>query len=271
MQLHADIDFFRQRPIDKSVPIPFYFQLMEIFQDYIATYEHGTPIPTEAELCSVYDISRPTVRQAMAELSAEGRIERKKGKGSFVNKRMIQQDFLLNIMSFNDEMQAKGLVPETEVLTLCTRKAPPQVSKKLGLRTDEEVAFMSRLRSIDHEPVVLVNTYLPEALVRGLTDHDMAKNSLYHLLESEYHLRIARTVRVLELRAAGKYEAAPLGIAEGAPLHYIETVAFMDDGRPIEFSAAYYRGDRNKFTIEVRDRSSETATAGDSVVSIATP
>lgn len=250
----ADIDFFRDRSLDKSIPIPLYYQLIEVLQDYVNDHDDNVPFPTESELCRIFSVSRPTVRQAINELVTEGMVVRYKGRGSFVSKRKITQDFLLNIISFNDEMQSKGLKPKTKVLSFCTRVPPPDVIRSLNLKTKESTFFLSRLRSIDGEPIVLVNTYLPSSLLEGILTKDLEKESLYHLIQHEYGYKIQRTVRVLEIRRAGKYEASQLNIKDGDPIHYIQTVAYTDNNVPIEFSTAYYNGERNKFTVEVQVR-----------------
>jgi GntR family transcriptional regulator len=250
----ADIDFFRDRSLDKSIPIPLYYQLIEVLQDYVNDHDDNVPFPTESELCRIFSVSRPTVRQAINELVTEGMVVRYKGRGSFVSKRKITQDFLLNIISFNDEMQSKGLKPKTKVLSFCTRVPPPDVIRSLNLKTKESTFFLSRLRSIDGEPIVLVNTYLPSSLLEGILTKDLEKESLYHLIQHEYGYKIQRTVRILEIRKAGKYEASQLNIKDGDPIHYIQTVAYTDNNVPIEFSTAYYNGERNKFTVEVQVR-----------------
>ena len=255
MYIPADLEFFKARLLDKSVPIPIYFQLIEILQDYINCHDDNYPIPTESELCGIYEISRPTVRQAITELAQEGLIVRYKGRGSFIKKKKIVHDFLLNIISFNDEMHAKGMTPETKVLSFCSRKASPEVVNKLQAGSSDELYFLSRIRSINNEPIVLVNSYLPAGLLHGLLEKDMARESLYHVIEQDFGHHILRTHRSLEIRKAGAYEASLLKIREGDAVHFIETTAFIEDGRPIEFSTAYYNGERNKFIIEVRTNS----------------
>lgn len=252
MLMAADTDYFKTRPLDKSVPIPLYYQLIEVLQNYINEHDNGLPIPTENELCDIYDISRPTVRQAISELVAEGLIVRQKGRGSFINKKKIPQDFLLNIMSFNDEMQSKGLKPDTKVLTFCARKPSPEVIKNLKIKATDLTYYLSRLRSINGEPIVLVNTYLPGSLLKEILSKDMERESLYHIIEFDYGYKILRTLRTLEIRKAGKYEASLLNIKEGDPIHFIQTIAYIENDIPIEFSTAYYSGERNKFTVEVR-------------------
>jgi GntR family transcriptional regulator len=252
MLIPADIDYFKNRPLDKSIPIPLYYQLIEVLQNYINEHDNSFPIPTENDLCKTYEISRPTVTQAINELVAEGLIVRQKGRGSFINKKKIPQDFLLNIMSFNDEMQSKGLKPETKVLTFCSRNPTPEVMKNLRIKSSDSTYFLSRLRSINGEPIVLVNTFLPSHLLKGILQKDMEKESLYHIIEYDFGYKILRTLRTLEIRKAGKYEASSLNIKEGDPIHFIQTVAYIENDVPIEFSTAYYSGERNKFTVDVR-------------------
>ena len=216
--------------------------------------EVGTVIPPEMELCSRYDISRPTVRQALNELVVEGYLQRHKGRGTFVSRPKINQDFLLILESFNDEMQQKGLHPKTEVLEFEKAESDRRVREKLALTDSEPVIKLRRLRCIDGEPMVLVLTYLPYSLFSGLLEKDMRSASLYATLEDEYGCVLARSTRTLESRLAGEYEARILGISQGAPLQYIETTAYRDDGKPVEFSIAQYRGDRNTFTCELSTR-----------------
>lgn len=229
-----------------------YYQLIEVLQNYINEHENNSPIPTENDLCKIYGISRPTVRQAINELVAEGLVLRHKGRGSFINKKKIPQDFLLNIMSFNDEMQAKGLKPDTKVLAFCSRMPTPEVVKNLLIRTSDSTFYLSRLRSINGEPIVLVNTYLPSNLLEGILEKNMEKESLYHIIEFDYGYKIIRTLRTLEIRTSGKYEASLLNIEEGQPIHFIQTIAYIENDIPIEFSTAYYSGERNKFTVDIR-------------------
>jgi GntR family transcriptional regulator len=244
----------REQSLKRDIPIPLYYQLKEILLEVIKESEVGTVIPPEMELCSRYNISRPTVRQALNELVVEGYLQRHKGRGTFVSRPKINQDFLLILESFDDEMQKKGLRPETEVLEFEKAESDRRIREKLALSDHEPVIKLRRLRSVDGEPMVLVLTYLPYSLFPGLLDRDMRAASLYGTLEEEYDCTLSRSTRTLESRLAGEYEARILGISKGAPVQYIETTAYRDDGRPVEFSIAQYRGDRNSFTFELSKR-----------------
>jgi GntR family transcriptional regulator len=242
------------KSIDKSIPIPLYFQLKEILLGYLENLDDGDVIPTEVELCEHFDISRPTVRQAINELVTEGQIIRRKGKGSFVSRSKIKQDFLLVLESFNTEMQEKGLKPETRLLSMKVRGASSQAAEVFGIKTGEDLVFISRLRSTNNEPIVLVNTWLPADRFAPILKFDLEKESLYEVLEKEFGCVLTNTKRYLEARLAGDFEAEKLGISQGDPVQFIETIATEEDDVPVEFSLAYYRGDRNRFALEVSRR-----------------
>lgn len=239
------------KSIDKSIPIPLYFQLKEILFGYLETLNDGDVIPTEVELCEHFAISRPTVRQAVNELVAEGHIVRRKGKGSFVSRSKIKQDFLLVLESFNTEMQGKGLLHDTQVLSKGIRCASAQAAEVFGIKTADKLVYLSRLRSVNGEPIVLVNTWLPAERFSPLLAFDFEKESLYDLMERELGCLLHTTKRYLEARIAGDFEAKSLHIHAGDPIQFIETIASEADGVPVEFSQAYYRGDRNRFALEV--------------------
>lgn len=247
------------KSINKDIPIPLYYQLKTILLEYIneintnhSNYEN--PIPTEVEISKHFGISRPTVRQAINELVVEGYLYRKKAIGTFVAKQKINQDFLLVLDSFNKEMMQKGLTPSTKVLDVKVVKSFKNVSKALKLNGGK-VIQLSRLRYANDEPIVFVMTYLPYELCQPILKGDLENNSLYELLENECNLTITDAQRSLESILAGEFEANLLQIEKGAPIQFFESIAYLADGTPIEYSLAKYRGDRNKFTFKLKRES----------------
>ncbi|MCX7708778.1 MAG: GntR family transcriptional regulator [Clostridia bacterium] len=243
----------QNKSLNKDIPVPLYYQLKKILFEYISEHHQDVevPIPTEIELSNHFDISRPTVRQAINELVVEGYLYRVKGKGTFIAKPKINQDFLLKLESFNTEMKEKGFTPSTRILSVEVVRSDEAVSKALKINEGSNVIQLSRLRFADSEPIVYVVTYLPYDKCSNITSMNLAEGSLYEILKQEYHLDVASVTRNLEAVLAGEYEANLLGIEKGAPIQFIESIAQLSDGTPIEYSLARYRGDRNKFTFEL--------------------
>ena len=249
---------FFDHKLDKNVPIPLYYQLKTLLEEYI-TQEHQNydePIPTEMEISKAFGISRPTVRQAINELVVEGRLYRRKSKGTFVMRPKIHQHFLETIQSFNEEMEAKGLEPKTEVIKLTVEVCTEEVGKLLFLETEDQIIRLERLRYANDDPLVHVVSFLPYHLCQGMIQEDFTKASMYHVLEEKLGLHIDYATRRLEAVLADKHTAKALDIPEGSAIQYIQTVAYLTDGTPIEYSKASYRGDRSHFTFKLKHQNS---------------
>lgn len=246
-------EIFSGKRIDKSIPVPLYYQLKEILLDYVESNTGNGTLPTELEICKRFDISRPTVRQAINELVTNGYLERFKGKGTFIVKRKIKQDYLLVIESFHDEMFSKGLKHDTRMLEFKAVTANEHLGAVLRVPVTSQVIKLFRLRSVNAEPIVLVQTYLPFDLFPGLLEKDLETGSLYRIVESEYGRRIKRSTRTIEAIKADEYLARLLRISVGDPIQFIESVSYLSEDTPFEYTRAYYRGDRNRFTFELTE------------------
>ncbi|MDA3835388.1 MAG: GntR family transcriptional regulator [Spirochaetales bacterium] len=248
--------FFTNKQLNKEIPVHFYYQLKELLREYITSAPPNSQLPTETKLCELFDISRSTVRQALGELTTEGYLVRHQGKGTMIVPQKIEQEFLEVLESFNDEMQEKGLVPHTRVLSFSIIEPPGSAAAALRLKPGKKAVQLIRVRSINAEPIVLVTTYLPADVngLGGILEDDLVRGSMYQLMEHKYAIKIDSSRRTLEIRLAGDFEAEHLHIPLKSPLQYIETVSCTEQGIPIEFSKAYYRADKNKFVIEIRKK-----------------
>ena len=246
---------FQNKTLNRKIPIPLYYQLKEILLEEIKKSEPGEAFPTELELCTQFDISRPTVRQAINELAVEGYLNRMKGKGTFIAGPKIKQDFLIVLKSFTEEMYEKGLTPRTKVLGLEKMACDEKIADALQIPLGAEVAKLTRLRMADETPIVLVVTYLPLDTLPGILSRDFENDSLYRILNEEYGCTIDRATRTLEARIASE-EAKLLEMKAGDPIQFIQTIAYLNSGVPIEYSLAEYRGDKSEFTFELKKQNS---------------
>jgi GntR family transcriptional regulator len=113
------------------------------------------------------------------------------------------------------------------------------------------VYYVHRLRFISQEPVLLERFTVPAERFPGLERYDLAKRSLYEVMETEYGVSVSRAWQSLEPVVATGYEAELLDIRQGAPLMLERRLTVDQAGRPIEFGRDLYRGDRFRFVTEV--------------------
>jgi GntR family transcriptional regulator len=246
-------ELFASMRLDKNVPVPLYYQLKRQLLALIESgaAKEGDVLPPENELCNLLHVSRPTIRQAFGEMVAEGYLDRFKGKGTFVSRPKIDDRFFNKLETFQDEMTAKGFRPRTKTLVLERRRLPHEATERLGLQMDEALIYLCRLRFIDNVPLVHVETFLPYKAYERLMQVDFDTTSLYKSLEELYGVRINHAHREIEAVNASRKEAELLQIAHNKALSLVKTTAYADHG-PVEFSIARYRGDLNKFSVDVR-------------------
>lgn len=237
--------------LNKSTPIPLYFQLKELILSEIKSgnYKLGDLIPTENELSDMFDISRTTVRQAITELVQEGWLYRIKSKGTFVSKPKIDQSFIQALGSFNDQIAQLGRTPSTELLDFKLIDAPEEVAHELKLQPKDKVVYIHRRRFADDEPIVMVKTYLPYKKCSFVLDHDLEKESLYPVLATQDNTRIHKIRRLIEAVDAEEYDIENLNISKDKAIQQFISIGYNVYDEPIEYSLARYRGDRNRFEV----------------------
>ena len=241
------------RTIDRNSPVPYYYQLYEILKDRIhaGLWPPGSQLPTEAEICQLFSVSRTTVRQTLSQLFSEGLIRKERGRGTFVAEPKIRERLVERLTGFYDDMVAQGLKPQTKVLRSGLVPASKSVADLLAVEPGTPLIRFERLRMVNNEPILLVDTYIPQTLCPQLLDENLEGQSLYAVLARKYGLQLARGRRVIEAVAATEKDAQLLGVPRGAPLVYLKSVTYLADGRPVEYFEAKHRGDRSRFEVEI--------------------
>jgi GntR family transcriptional regulator len=239
--------------IRKHGAVPYYAQLAELFRSLIVSgeWEAGRPLPSEQVIGEFFGLSRTAVRQALAELSAEGLVRKEKGRGSFVRGPRRAEFVVQELRGFFDEMSEQGKTVTTDVLVLETTVAPAEEAALLGIPTGSKVVQLDRLRRVDGEPICLARTLLPLPRFAGLAGQDLRSSSLYGVLRSSFGVEPRTGWRTVEATAADRSTARHLGVRAGSPLLLLTSLNVDADGEPFEHFTAWYRADRTSFRIEV--------------------
>ncbi len=240
--------------IDRKSPLPYYVQLKDALEEMIGSgeWKAGARIPSEAELCNLFDVSRTVVRQALKEMAYEGLILREKGRGTFVAEPKIRSRSLVHsLVGFYEDMADRGHPPVTKVLEQGIEPASPKLADTLELEPNAPVIKLVRLRFVQEEPIVLVSSYLPYDLCPKLINADLTDQSLYAFLKQEYGLSVGSGRRRIDAVLADDHEANLLQIEKGAPLLRLDSVSYLADGTPLEYFQGVFRSDRSQFEVEI--------------------
>jgi GntR family transcriptional regulator len=232
-------------------PVPLHHQVYLDLRAALDTGEWrpGDLLPPERQLAGRYGCSLITVRRALSELTREGRLERVRGRGTTVLRPRIERDFA-GTMSFTEEMQDRGLDPETRLIASRPESAGEVVAAALQIEPGAPTLYVERLRAADGEPLLLEQVHLPAERFPGLLASDLEHGSLYDLLTARYGTHIVRARESLEPVLLRAREARLLAQRPRTPALQIEGIAYGGDGIPVEFARSYVRGDRTRYYIE---------------------
>lgn len=230
--------------------IPLYTQLVSIVKRNISagTLATGDLLPSEAELCKTFDISRSTVRQAIGALEAEGLVVRKQGRGTFVAEPKVRRR-TENVYSFTSEISSMGMQPSSTLIEFEVIDPTPDIIKVLELNGhDSKVYRFTRIRNVDDEPLILETSFYPQYIYPKLTRELLQTHSFYSLLYE---------VGIVPANAIDSYEAVPMNRKESEMLNckpgscgfFVQRRTFTENGMCYEFTQSLMRADRVKLDI----------------------
>ncbi len=144
-------------------------------------------------------------------------------------------------------MKLRGLKTEADWLDRSSGLPTPEEALKLSISPSELVCRFHRLRRADGEPLAIELAVIPH---RFLDDPESVGTSLYNALEARGH-RPVRALQRLHATALGAADAKRLGVAAGSAALFIERISYLPDGRIVEFTRSFYRGDSYDFVAEL--------------------
>jgi GntR family transcriptional regulator len=240
--------------IDPANIIPKYYQLANILRKKVENgdFKPHDAIPSERQLEEQYNLSRPTIRQAIDLLERQGYLYRVHGKGTFVSPPKLQKG-ILELTSFSEDMRSRGLTPGQRILEFSMVKAQGPVARQLGLAEGvDEVLRIKRLRFGDETPIGLQDSYLRLPGGQTITREEIEEHgSIYAILQEKFGLFPTEADETLEVTLATPVEADLLEVPEGSPLLLNERTLWSQNRQAIEFVKILYRGDRYKYFVRL--------------------
>lgn len=211
--------------------------------------EGDAQLPTERDLSALAQVSRVTVRNAVARLVQDGLVEQRRGSGTYVRPALPKFELALSTLtSFTDYMRQRGKTSSSQILQRGLFPLSPDEQLALGLSSAERVSRIERLRSADGTPMAIERSSLPQDI---LPNPELVETSLYSVLR-EAGLAPVRAVQRITAVNLSLQESKLLNLAEGAAALRIDRTGYLPSGRPIEFTRGLYRSDLYDFVAELR-------------------
>ncbi|HLX75996.1 MAG TPA: GntR family transcriptional regulator [Terriglobales bacterium] len=207
----------------------------------------GDAVGSERELARLHGVSLMTARHALVGLEQDGRVERRRGAGTFVAPPKIHFN---KLTSFSEQMASRGLVGYSKVLSASMVSDQAEISARLSLPSDGRLWKIERLRLGADEPFALETVYLSAQDFPGLARSRLERGSLFSLLEGEYGMTLAHADEEIDATTADAKAAHLLAVAPGAALLRIRQLIFSSGGKATLYVLGLYRSDRH--TLHIR-------------------
>lgn len=237
-----------RRLCDESPSQPLvYLRLRQAIRNVIdrREIEPGHALPSERELAQSLGISRVTVRKALAGLVEEGLLTQRHGAGTFVAERIVKP--ISRLTSFTEDLRARGLNPRSEFFERGIGEVTPEEAMAMNLSPGTAVVRLHRVRYAGDEPLAIERSVVPAS---ALPDPSLVRDSLYEALEAR-GCRPRRALQRLRAVLLTAQHAHLLHVSPGSAGLAIERRSFLDDGRIVEFTSSWYRGDVYDFVAEL--------------------
>ncbi len=235
--------------LDRDGKQKLYVQVYDILKANVEQGEWsvGTMIPTEDDLCRTYDVSKATVREAIAELVRDGYVRRQQGKGTFVicsepyrglaMHSSITEDVTGNEKAFSRAIIAKGI-------------AAPAGDIRANLQTDEDIQYFLMKRVIGDKAVFVDESFFPCSLFMDFSADDFINRSIFDLVDRRAGRKIMKIVQTMEVAPVTGDKAAILDIAEGSPVLIVHRTLIGPDSTPIAYTRLIGSGSKYKIRME---------------------
>lgn len=236
--------------ISRMSSTPLYVQLKNRLQDQILMGELGPGVllPTEQQLCKDYKVSRITVRRALEELADIDLIERVQGKGSIVKDRKVGQS-QKQIHGFTKSISKQGYEPGTRLLEKELMDGNGSLLSLFELPEDSNQKFwrFRRLRLLNGEPAVIMNTFVRKELGEKMLEYDLENDSFYYMYKDITKRDLVDSRALITAVVASPDIAKIFETNECAPLIWFRGITFTEGHVPIEVNYSLFLGKKFQF------------------------
>jgi GntR family transcriptional regulator len=239
------------------ISVPLYGQVLGVLRQRImdGIYAPGDQIQPEDQLATEFGVSRATVRQAVGELVAQGLVDRRQGRGTFVlpiDHHPYGQRFSGSLSDLIAETTRSKAI-ETDV----SRKAaiPARIAESLGL-TEPVATIVRRTRAIEGKAFAYTVNYLPPRYADLISERELRRTSLMDLLLSK-GVRLGSAQQLIRAEQADIEVCERLRMEFAAPVLYAERLVLAVDDDPVQFVKTWYRADLYEYRVNLKINGSD--------------
>jgi GntR family transcriptional regulator len=228
---------------------PRYLEIADYLRRLVASGRDGDRLPSDAELCRRFGVSRMTARQAVQLLANDHLLTRRRGDGTFVSGRTAART-LGSPLSFTESMRRRGLRASSRVIVAALREPSEDDRTALQLRAGDRVVRVERLRLADGRPMAIERASIAPAFA-SILEEDLERGSIHAAFERLGRRPTEADARVSARRAVAA-ERHALDLGPGSVVLVERRIISDQDGLPLEHTETIYAAERYEFEAVLR-------------------
>jgi len=202
---------------------PHHRRLYEVLRKHIIEgfYMEGDLLPSENELCQLYGVTRPTVRQSLSNLANDGFISRHQGKGSIVH-HLPREIGILSVSGTTSAVGDRNLKTRIIVKPVIIPWKDDFMFPLSDLEKESGCVYMERLRLLDDIPIFYDISYIANINLPRITSRKFENQSLFRILRDHYQIEIKGGEQRIKAIPASARISRFLQMKKGDPVLHLE-------------------------------------------------
>jgi GntR family transcriptional regulator len=243
-----------QKHVLAALPSPRYYQVYVTLRAWVrdGTYGPGARIPTEAELCAMFGVSRITVRKALSDLVREGWLVRHPGRGTFVALSAARAPASLDLGEALSQVAGLGAATQVEDARSGAVIADDETRAALALEAGARVHKATHVRVLRGVPLALITTFVPLDIAATVGRLNAARELPMFELLARSGIKVREADQWIGATLANLEAGRALGVGIGAPLLRLTRIVFDAKRRPVERVVALYRADAYQYRMHLK-------------------
>lgn len=225
---------------------PLYASVADYVRERVYSKEWGVgeAIPSEHELSDMLGVARSTIQKAIHALVDEGLLVQQRGRGTFVTQPLMGRPSSMRLLSFAESMDAQDITYQTNVVTQRVEPANHVCAQSLGIEPGIPHLFLTRVRTLHDQPVMLIESHLNLAACPRLDETDFTKESVFAAAERTSGRKVGRCETSYSARVAGRARGRWLDCDEHAPVLNLDQLVRLEDETPFEWGSVWLPANR---------------------------
>ncbi|WP_431802427.1 GntR family transcriptional regulator [Halobacillus andaensis] len=227
-----------------------YQQIAVDIEKYIEdnALQQGEKLPVLEKLMAQFDVSKSTITKSLDLLERKGVVFQVRGSGIFV-RRQNREGYisLLSNQGFKKDLEEFNVTSEVLELTACN--PTEEAAQNLNIDLDHDVYYVKRIRYINGETLCLEESYYNKTIIPYL-NREIATESIFNYIQEGLGLKIGFSDIYLHVDKLNDEEAQYLGLGEGDPKLFMESIFHLTNGQPFDFSKVTYNFQQSQFFLQ---------------------